>query len=322
MKGDKAFRWYGGKGQISGRIIKLLPPHKTYVEGCAGSASILMAKEPSKTEVLNDVNGDLVNFYRVLRDPELCQKLIHLCDYTPYSREEFEAVRSVIKNSPDPNWQRDDLVLRAWTWFVWTAQSYSPGHGRNTFGVKTVSDWLSSVSKLDSIGNRLRGVTVENGDWRLVADTYDEVDALLYLDPPYLIETRSDKGDHYAHEMNTVDHMQLLRRVVEYKGMVMISGHHHQLYDKWLVEDRGWECLEFKVNTISNASRIDVLWSNPSCVKNRLSASSSQIHLQIDFAIEEARQNDATKDELLTIQKMKELMGEDFAITYAGQKLT
>jgi DNA adenine methylase len=118
-------KWYGGKTRLTGKLIPLIPEHETYVEVFGGSAALLFAKDRSKLEVINDVHSGLVNFYRVLRDPERSIRLKELLDLTPFSREEFLSCRDTWRDC-------DDEVEKAYRWFVMMRQSYG-GIGK-TFG--------------------------------------------------------------------------------------------------------------------------------------------------------------------------------------------
>jgi len=269
-------RWFGGKGNMAGKLLPLVPQHLIYVEVFGGGASLLFAKEPAKVEVYNDLDSGLVNFFRVLRDPEQFARLYHYASFTPYSREEFYYCRDTWKSEKDP-------VMRAYKWFVVARMSFSGAFGRswsfarslsNRGMADTCSKWLSTLSMLPLLHERVMRVQIEHSPFQKVIPTYDTPDTFFYLDPPYMPETRS--GGKYSHEMTKEDHRQLLSIILNCQGKIMISGYPNELYDTVLSE---WRRKEWK--TVSHAtakmrgtgilgegaalgkqSRVEVIWMN------------------------------------------------------------
>jgi DNA adenine methylase len=264
-----AFSWYGGK---TSHLKWLLPiinqiEHVTYNEPFGGSAAVLLNKQPSKIEVYNDVYGDVVNFFRVLRDKR--EELLPLLELTPYSRLEFEeSLRS----------DRDTDVERARKFFVVARQvrtglATTASVGRWAYVTRdsrrgmalVVSRWLSAIDGLEDICNRLREVQIENLPGFDVITRYDTTDTLHYIDPPYLMSERSG-GVGYQNEMSEEKHVELLNIVKSLSGKVVISGYQNNLYDDILTGwKKSYEDAKFAAATRQNgkpALRQEVIWSN------------------------------------------------------------
>ncbi|MGB9887903.1 MAG: DNA adenine methylase [Moorellales bacterium] len=277
--------WYGGKGMMVKKLLPLIPPHKIYVEVFGGGASLLFAKEPSEVEVYNDVDGGLVNFFRVLRDPEKFARFYHLVAFTPYSREEFNFCRKTWRDC-------EDEVERAYRWFVVARMSFSGAFARSwAFGVTcshrgmsgAVSRWLSTLEMLPAIHERLMRVQIENQDFRELMPTYDTDDTFFYLDPPYVPDTRQEMGV-YPCEMGLDDHREMVDLILGLKGAVMLSGYRHEVYLP--LEEAGWERLDFETSchavgrtritgikgegsATEAAPRVESVWLNPRCLERR-----------------------------------------------------
>jgi len=229
------------------KLLKLLPPHgsyKIYVEPFGGGASLLFAKKPSPVEVYNDLDEDLVNFFRVLRNEEKFKKFYHKVALTPYSRKEFYDCRETWS-------QCEDEVERAYRWYVVARMSFSGRFGMSwSFAVsastrgmpETASKWLSIIEMLPEIHQRIMRVQIECDDFRKIIETYDTPETLFYMDPPYVPDTRRDGG--YKHEMTLEDHKELVEILLNVKGKVMLSGYAHPVYES--LEKAGWHRIDFE----------------------------------------------------------------------------
>jgi len=232
------FPWLGGKARAAARLVSLLPPHRIYVEVFGGSAAVLLAKPPSPVEVYNDIDSGLVNFFRVLRDPERFERFRRLVELTPYSREEWEFCRATWESCSDD-------VERAWRWYVVARMSFggvfgaSWGHtllSSSRGMAEAVSRWLSGVEGLPEVAVRLLRVQVENRDFRELFPLYDTPDTLWFCDPPYVPETRRD--GEYRHEMALADHEDLVRLLLGIRGSAVLCGYRHEVYRP--LEEAGW----------------------------------------------------------------------------------
>jgi DNA adenine methylase len=260
--------WYGGKGNMVNEILPYFPVHTTYVEVYGGGASLLFAKPPSPVEVYNDVNTDLVNFFRVLRDKDKYVALQNMLELTPYSRYEWE-------QSYDYKDAHDD-VTRAYKFFIRVRNSFSAGQRGWSFSIDTtnrgmsgsVSKYLSVISRLPQVHSRLMVVQIECKPALELIPLYDRGTTFFYLDPPYVHETRV-ATNAYEYEMTDYDHEEMLRLVTNTKGMVMISGYNNHLYDKWLQD---WNKVEFSARCVASLTskddgeergyRTECLWMN------------------------------------------------------------
>jgi DNA adenine methylase len=263
------FPYFGGKQILGPRIAGLFPAHGHYVEPFAGSLAVLFAKQPSAMETVNDLDRDLVTFWRVLRDRP--DELIRAVAFTPHSRAEF-----------DQSHDRDgcDDLERARRVHVQLTQ------GRGAVGVK--SGWRHYVKPTGGTGmpdyltgylrrfgpavERLQHVSLECRPALDVIATYGrDPDVLLYVDPPYLGTARAGGNDprggtrRYRHEMLDADaHRELLTALLDCRAAVVLSGYPSPFYHEYLM---AWSRVEFAAGTGQSArgewsTRTEVLWSN------------------------------------------------------------
>lgn len=249
------FAYYGGKTTLAPQIAALLPKHEHYVEPFAGSLAVLLAKKPSRAETVNDLDGDLVTFWRVLRDrpDELCMA----AESTPHSRAEFDAA-----------WTDSDSELEQ-ARRVWVRLTQSRGHSLKRTGWKfsrNVSVGHASqrvaafADRMPQAARRLRGVSIENRDaLDVIRDYGTEPTVCIYADPPYVGSTRAT---NYGIEMTRDDqHEAFAQACHDAKASVVISGYDSALYDDLFGE---WHRVEMKgATTLSGDNdRVEVLWSN------------------------------------------------------------
>jgi DNA adenine methylase len=244
---SQPIKWHGGKKYLAKRIIDLMPPHRHYVEPYAGGLAVLMAKNPEGvSEVVNDLNGGLTNFWRVLRDPDCFERFRRQIEATPCSEAEWRRASALLDSPPD------DPVAWAWAFFVTCRQSmagrmegFTPlGKTRTRRGMNELpSAWLTAVEGLPAVHARLKRVVILNRPALGVIRTQDGPGTLFYCDPPYLHQTRSDP-EVYAHEMTEADHRELLEVLLEGQGKVMLSGYPSELYDGTL---KGWNRHTFDI---------------------------------------------------------------------------
>lgn len=235
-------QWFGGKYTLAPRLLTLMPPHQTYVEAFGGGASLLLAKEQSPVEVYNDLDSDLVNFFRVLRDPQLFPDFYNRAWLTPYSREEHRFCLEHLNDDSNPAERaRRFFVLARWSFsgLIGSTFAFSIAGSRNGIAEKA-SAFRGVLCALPLICERLAGVAVECRDWRGILDLYDRPETFFYLDPPYVPETR--RGGSYRCELSTKDHEDLVGALQAIKGKVMLSGYPSSLYDSL-----GWRRLDWEV---------------------------------------------------------------------------
>lgn len=260
-------RWHGGKFLLASWIIEHFPQHRVYVEPFGGAASVLIQKPRTYAEVYNDLDGDVVNLFRVLRDPCAAAMLTAQLRDTPFARIEFEAA---YEPCAEPVERARRLVVRSFMGFGSAGASRGSRTGfrsnSNRSGTTPARDWLNYPDALAAISARLRGVVVESRTAVEVMKAHDSAETLCYVDPPYVPETRSPAkkggaGIHtYAHELSREDHVALLADLCRLKGMVILSGYPCALYDDAL---QGWTRRHRRALADGAQERTEVLWINP-----------------------------------------------------------
>jgi DNA adenine methylase len=259
-----AFGWYGGKFSHLDWLLPLLPQTHHYCEPFAGSAAVLLNREPAPIETYNDIDGDVVNFFRVLRDrPEEIKRAIAL---TPFSREEFHrAVTASAARASDLERARR-FYIRARQARTGLAQTATLGRWANCKNTSragmsgVVSRWLGGIEGLDEIAERLLRVQIENRPAIDVIKLYDSPNTLFYCDPPYLHETRGD-AKAYGFEMDMAAHEELAKTLRNVKGKVAVSGYRcdtmDRLFDGW----RRFDAPKKQCHSIKKM-RQECLWMN------------------------------------------------------------
>lgn len=269
------FTYFGGKTAIADRIAALLPPHERYVEPFAGSLAVLLARKPSPMETVNDLSGDIMNFWRMLRDRP--GELERACALTPHSRTEYLACYEPAG---------DDLERARRLWVNLTQgrggqirrtgwRYYQDPRGSHS----SMPDYLDAYAgRLAPAARRLRNVSLECRDaLDVIRDYGRHPGTLIYADPPYLGSLRSlnkgrCRGPDYDHELRAdEEHRVLLEALLGCRSAVVLSGYASPLYDGLL---GGWfrqEIITQTGNGGSDRARTEVLWSNrPSPVQASL----------------------------------------------------
>jgi DNA adenine methylase len=277
-------KWHGGKHYLTRRILELMPPHLHYVEPYFGGGQVLFARDPADrrywwpgrtsdgraaggvSELVNDLDGDLMNFYAVLKDPALFDRLRHRLELTLFSEAEWAAARDALAGG------RGDTVGRAAALFVSVRQSRQALRKDFATPVRTrlrggrqdhVNAWWGAVDGLEDAHHRLRNVMVVCRPALEVIRQEDTGATFFYLDPPYLHETRAAR-DAYALEMSDADHGELLDTIRQCKGKVILSGYASAMYDAAL---SSWSRHEVELPNNAAGGRkkdreTEVLWCN------------------------------------------------------------
>jgi DNA adenine methylase len=238
----QSLNWYGGKALLAWRIVDLMPPHLHYVEPYAGGLAVLLERDPDDprlwmpghkgvSEVVNDFDGELMNFWRVLQDPATFEAVRRRADAIPVSEKEWREARDRLAW-----WPEADPVDRA-VWF-WVYNRRKRTRCRMD---GNVCEWLVAVDGLPAVHARLRRVLILNRPALDVIRREDGPDTLFYCAPPYLDESRATTAP-YTHEMTEEDHRRLLDVLLSVKGMVMLSGYGSSLYASALAD---WMCYVF-----------------------------------------------------------------------------
>ncbi len=258
-------RYHGGKWKVAPWIIGHFPPHRIYVEVFGGGAGVLLRKWPSEVEVYNDVDGDVVNFFRVLREqPETLARLVSM---TPYARAELE---SAWEPCEDPVEQARRFLVRSWLSIGGPTTQWRSGFRFRREKTRSLLErWNALPEIILSTAERLKRVIIEQADYRRILKRYDSPETLFYCDPPYHPDTRSQWGRFqkaYRFEFSEDDHRALAEALHAVRGMVVLSGYAHPLYER-LYERRGW--ARFDLPTVNQNGRrvVESLWLNPSALR-------------------------------------------------------
>ncbi len=267
------FGWYGGKFSHLDWLLPLLPECHHYCEPFAGSAAVLLNRKPSPVETYNDIDGEVVNFFRVIRDNK--EELIRAISLTPFSREEYLiAIHGPSENISDVERARR-FYIKARQTRTGLAQTASLGRWANCKDTSrggmsgVVSRWLGGVDALFNIAERIIRVQIENRPAIDVIKLYDSPGTLFYCDPPYLHATRGD-SKAYGFEMDESQHKEFANVVNECRGLVAVSGYEHPLMDE-LFKPKRWHKIPGELRTIhsTKGKRQETLWTNymPASIK-------------------------------------------------------
>ena len=259
------FGWYGGKYSHLDWLLPLLPPCHHYCEPYAGSGAVLLNREPSPVETYNDLDGEVVNFFRVLRDEG--EQLVKAIGLTPFSREEF-SVACKLDPTASPFERARRFYVRARQVRTGLAQTATLGRWANCKNTSragmsgVISRWLGSVEDLSVIAQRLLRVQIENRPAIEVIRLYDSPGTLFYCDPPYIHETRGD-SKAYGHEMTDYQHTELAKVLNKVQGAVAISNYHCELMDKLYPAPKWRKTVAgTRTNHSTKGQRTEVLWTN------------------------------------------------------------
>lgn len=259
-----AFGWYGGKYSHLDWLLPLLPDCHHYCEPFGGSAAVLLNRQPSPVETYNDIDGEVANFFRVLRNKSA--HLTRAIALTPFSREEFLIACMT-------NGERISAVERARRFFVRArqvrtglAQTASIGRWANCKNTTrsgmsgVVSRWLGSIESLPGIAERLLRVQIENRPATELVRLYDANESLFYCDPPYPHQSRKDVSA-YGNEMSDEEHSDLSKTLHRAKGKVAVSGYRCELMD-YLYRDFKRHDAPEKICHSVKTIRQEALWVN------------------------------------------------------------
>lgn len=234
---------------------------------------MLLRKSRSYAEGYNDLDGDVVNLFRVLRDEFDAARLESAVGLTPFARDEFDAAYHRL--ATDPVERARQLLLLSHGGFG-TAAMRSTRNGkmqRTGFRASTTrlyttpaGDWRGFPSVVADVAERMTGVVIEHRDAALVMGSHDGPETLHYVDPPYPHATRSNSSkNNYRHELSDDDHRRLSVALHNLEGYVVLSGYACELYDRELYGD--WRRVAKSTHADGARDRVEVLWINPRCAK-------------------------------------------------------
>lgn len=262
-------RYHGGKWKLAPWIIAHFPPHRVYVEPFGGGGSVLLRKPRSYAEIYNDLDGEIVNVFRVVRDHG--DDLRRALELTPFARDEFLLS---YEPSGEPVEQARRTITRSFMGFGSAAVCGEISGFRansNRSGTTPAQDWRNYPDTVPSAIDRLRGVVIEHKDATAVMLQHDGYDTLHYVDPPYHHSTRA-RGDKasvkaYKYEMTDDQHRDLAAVLKTLQGVVILSGYRCPLYDKLYA---GWKRIDRAAHADGARDRVESLWLSPNCRANQM----------------------------------------------------
>ena len=256
-------RYHGGKWRLAPWIISHFPAHRVYVEPFGGAASVLMRKPRTTVEVYNDLDGEVVNLFRVLRDARKAARLTRSLRLTPFARPEYQAAYRPARDAVE---QARRTLVKAWMGFGSGALIEGTAGFRVALGSRrhTPREWASFAGHLGDFTARLAGVLIEHRPAALVIEQWDAGDALLFVDPPYVAATRGARH-RYRCEFTDADHQGLAEQLRLAKGAVVVSGYDSPLYARLYT---GWSQRARMSLDAASRLRREVLWLNPACAES------------------------------------------------------
>lgn len=270
MTATSPLRWFGSKGLLAGKVTGLLPDHDHYVEVFGGSGAVLFSKVRSRVETFNDLDGDVANLFRVLRDEQLAERLARLVELTPFSRSEWESCRDSVAAAIT---DIDVDVERARAFLVTVNQSIARTPHRTGWasliarptGSSPSTRWTALPPKIVTASSRLTGVQIECQEWEVILARFDKPGVVFYVDPPY---PQSLRAGTYRVDMNDQDHERLVAALRNLRhAEAVVSGYSHPLYEP--LESGGWGCHQEMAAADDHGrgrrDRVETLWCSPGC---------------------------------------------------------
>jgi len=248
-------RYPGSKWNLANTIISMMPEHKSYLEPYLGSGAVLFTKKPSPIETVNDLDDDIYNLFTVIRTGQ--KELERATMLTPYSRTEYN--NAFLHPSSDP-------VEKARLFLIKSLQSHGfrstekSGWKNDIQGRESayaVKHWNEIPEIISQVAERLKQVQVEHMDAIDLIKRFNFESVFMYIDPPYLLDTRTRK--QYKHEMEDADHVRLLETLLQTKAKIMLSGYDSDMYNDYL---KKWNKSKFDATAEHGLKRTEILWSN------------------------------------------------------------
>ena len=247
-------KYPGAKWRISDWIIEHLPPHKVYCEPFFGSGAVFFKKEPSYIETINDVDGNIVNLFKVCREqPEALAKAI---EFTPFSREEYTDCYDMTAGDRIERARR--TLVRYHQSFGTTNSSKRSWRNVQTYGgPRCATMWNYLPDAIMDCCERLKNAQIENIDGVELIKRYNHPDTLIYCDPPYLQSLR--KKNMYAQELGDERHLELLEALKQSKSKIVLSGYDNDLYNVALSD---WRTDTKQTTAQMGLRRVEKIWMN------------------------------------------------------------
>ncbi len=278
-------QWFGGKGSQLADLLPLIPETRGYVEPFGGGGSVLMNRPPSKLEVYNDLNDEIVTLFRVLQDPEKFALFANRIESTLWSKAEFRHAIAIQRGHASGEWNGLCItdIDRAWALYVIQNQGISGTHSksegnwsRSKLDNKNCDKWKRLKERLAPVHQRFMAVQIDSQDALDCIAYWDAPDVTFYIDPPYVLDTREGSGKQYEHEMENADHEALIDVLLGVQGPVVLSGYDHRLYDPLV--GAGWDTHLYHARASTKVAsaaagegkpeRVECVWRNPQAMSH------------------------------------------------------
>lgn len=249
-------RYPGGKWKCADWIISHFPRHEVYVEVFGGGASVLMRKQPSRTEIYNEIDAQIVNIFRVLRDEAKAKRLTELLNLTPFAVQEYQDCYTPPIDDIDA---ARKVICRSFFGIGSDSIFRMNGFRRGFKNKKKDSNnaFASYIECLPYFVDRMRTVIIENLDWNDLVKIYDSPTTLFYVDPPYLDEVCTSRSVTYSNPFTREQHIALANVMGGCAGNVVISGYHSDLYTQLF---EGWFATSKNAISGMGRHRVEKIW--------------------------------------------------------------
>lgn len=270
---EPVFGWYGGKATMAPWIETFFPKHTVYVEMFGGSGAVLLYKQPSKVEVYNDVDGGLVNFYKVMQNEVMAMALAGRLNDSPISREFYCYCRDTWRDVL-ASWKKQEIgsdseqpcIEAAYRFYIAISQAFASrttgstgwALGRNHNDIAT---WRSKVGRFPQIHQRLRMVYIENRSYDQLYSDWDSPATLFYADPPYAPSSRSEGAEKvYEYDFTEEEYVAFLASATRIQGSIIISCYSTE-HDR-ILEEHGFTLLKKQAHDMRGNGKVEQLWMN------------------------------------------------------------
>lgn len=255
-------KYPGSKWRIARKLAELIPEHHSYLEPYAGSLALLFNKRPSAIETINDLDSDVTNLFWCIQKDSA--RLARLVMTTPYSREIYELqFEGSNRTRYASRFQKAaGFLIRCWQGYGSRTNGYKQGWKNDVQGREkayALWDWYQLPEWILETAERLRMVQIENRPALELIERFGYKNVFMYLDPPYVFESRSGRQKQYKYEMTGTDHEDLLKLILQSPARIMISGYDTELYNDYL---HGWEKRSFQSSAEGGKRRTEVVWMN------------------------------------------------------------
>lgn len=253
-------KYPGSKWNIASQIVNLIPKHHSYVEPFFGSGAVLFNKSPSNIETINDLDSDVTNLFKCIQKNS--QHLARLVMTTPFSREEYDNQYEIPDTAVciDSYERAAGFLIKCWQGHGFRTNGFKVGWKNDVVGREkayALWNWYRLPEWIIDITERLRMVQIENRPAIEVIERFNYDNVFMYIDPPYLLNTRT--GKQYMYEMTENDHIELLECILHSKAKIIISGYESDMYNDYL---KTWKKRTFNSCAEQGSPRQEVIWMN------------------------------------------------------------